>query len=70
MVGSGRSGRGDAAIYLDDTAPEAFAGRLAEVLAGREDLAARGERSRAHAATFTWERTARATLDAMREALQ
>ena len=61
---------GDVALYLDDMSPDAFARCLGEVLASRTALVELGERSREHAATFTWERTARATLDAMREALR
>ena len=61
---------GGVALYLDDASPEPLGERLREVLSDRTGLADRGERSRAHAATFTWEQTARATLDAMREALR
>ena len=61
---------GDAALYLDDVSCEPFAARLTEVLGDREALAARGSASRAHAATFSWEATARATLDALRAALR
>ena len=57
---------GDAALLVDPTDEEAIAGALRRVLGDRsfaEDLRRRGlER----AATFSWERTAAATLDAYR----
>ena len=54
---------GDAALLVDPTAISSIRAGLARLLADsglRSDLAARG---RGRAATFTWERTARATLD-------
>lgn len=60
---------GDAALYLERTDPASFAERLAEVLSDPEALRHRGERSREHAAAFTLARTARETLDALRQAL-
>ncbi|MBI2683950.1 MAG: glycosyltransferase family 4 protein [Actinobacteria bacterium] len=59
---------GDVARYVDDVAEAPFAQRIADVLA-EPDLDAIGERGRGWAATFTWERTARGTLDVYREAL-
>jgi glycosyltransferase involved in cell wall biosynthesis len=60
---------GDAALPLPDASVEGIARRLAEVLADRPALAARGDAGRRRAAGFTWERTAALTLDAYREAL-
>ena len=57
---------GDAAQYLDDPTPAGIARALTEVLADRPALAARGERSRARAARFTWHAVARETLDVYR----
>ncbi len=60
---------GDAALLVDPTDPEAVADallRLASDAALAEELRRRG---RARAAEFTWERTARETLDVYRRAL-
>ena len=51
---------GNAALYFDPTRPEELAARIVETVAGRSDLVAAG---RARAGRFSWERTARATLD-------
>ncbi len=60
---------GHAAAYLPPDDPDAWADAI-ERLAGRpEERPAIAERGRLHAATFTWERTARLTVDAWREAL-
>jgi glycosyltransferase involved in cell wall biosynthesis len=60
---------GDAAAYFAPGVPGDLAGVLGDLLADaelRRGLAARG---RAHAATFSWERTALATLDVYEELL-
>lgn len=57
---------GDAALLVDPEDMDAWAGALSRLLsepALRADLVARG---RAHAAQFTWERTARLTADVYR----
>jgi hypothetical protein len=46
-----------------------MARQLAEVLADRDALLARGQQSRARAAELSWTATARGTTDAWREAL-
>jgi glycosyltransferase involved in cell wall biosynthesis len=59
---------GDAAILVDPHAVDAIAAGLARLVADaplREQLRTRGL---AHAAVFTWERCARATLDVLRAA--
>lgn len=58
---------GDAAIPLDDPTASGIAEALTDVLADREALAARGERSRDHARLFDWDDVARRTLDVYRE---
>lgn len=72
VVAAGRSSLpevgGDAALYVDPFDPAAIAAGLARVLASenlRRDMAARGK---IRAASFTWERTARETLDVFRVA--
>ena len=60
---------GDAALTLPDMSAEGIAIRLAEVLADRGALAARGAAGRERAGSFTWARTARATRAAYRDAL-
>ncbi len=60
---------GDAALYVDPREPEEIAAgmrRLADDLALRRDLAARGLQ---RAAQFTWQRTAELTLQVYRELL-
>ena len=60
---------GDAALLLDPRDATAWRDALSRLVTDqslREDLRARG---RARAAAFTWERTARLTLDGYREAL-
>ncbi len=57
---------GEAAIAFDPHDPDAIAAAVSEALGRREELAARG---RAHAAGFTWARTAAATAAVYREAL-
>ncbi len=60
---------GPVALALPDASPAGISRRLAEVLADRPALAARGEAGRARAAEFTWERTAAQTLEVYREAI-
>ncbi len=60
---------GDAAILLTDPTIDGIARQLSDALADREELAARGEASRAHAAQFAWDDVARRTLDVYREAI-
>jgi glycosyltransferase involved in cell wall biosynthesis len=57
---------GDAARLFEPTDPGAIAGAVGDVLDAPEEWSARGL---AHAAQFTWERTARATEDVYRELL-
>lgn len=58
---------GTAARYFDPLDVEAMAAAIADVLA---EPAPWVEAGRAHAATFGWDRTARATLDAYRQVLR
>ena len=58
---------GSAARYFDPLDVEAMAAAITDVLA---DPAPWVEAGRAHAATFGWDRTARATLDAYRQVLR
>lgn len=58
---------GTAARYFDPLDVEAMAAAITDVLA---DPAPWVEAGRAHAATFRWDRTARATLDAYRQVLR
>ncbi len=65
-----REAGGEVAIYLDPDDAGAWARtieRLRDHLDERTQIGARG---RAHAAAFTWERTAEATIDAWREVLR
>jgi len=60
---------GDHAWYADPDSAENLAGRVLEVLSlPGSERARRLDAARAHAATFTWDRTARLTLDALRDA--
>jgi glycosyltransferase involved in cell wall biosynthesis len=52
---------GDAAVYLPPQDPAAWAMRVLELLADGERRATLGSRGRAHAATYTWARTAELT---------
>jgi glycosyltransferase involved in cell wall biosynthesis len=59
---------GDAAVFLPPRDPDAWAGAIGEITGSadrREELARRGI---ARARAFTWERTARITMQAYREA--
>jgi glycosyltransferase involved in cell wall biosynthesis len=60
---------GESAIFLDDTSPEGIAEALAEVLADRAALAARGEAGREEAGRFSWAAAVTATRDVYRRAL-
>jgi glycosyltransferase involved in cell wall biosynthesis len=60
---------GDVALRITDPTVAGIAHALTAALADREALAARGEASRAHAATFGWDRIARENLDVYREAI-
>jgi glycosyltransferase involved in cell wall biosynthesis len=51
---------GDVAVTCDPLDPDSIAAALEEAVAHRDEL---GTRGRERAAAFTWERTARATLD-------
>jgi glycosyltransferase involved in cell wall biosynthesis len=55
-------------IAVDPRSPEAIAAAVAELLDDEAASIAMGERGRAIAGTYTWERTARLTVDAYREA--
>src|SRR5687767_12374503 len=57
---------GAAAVYVDALDPDAIAAGILEALARRDELAAAG---RAHAARFSWERTARETAEVYRSVL-
>jgi glycosyltransferase involved in cell wall biosynthesis len=61
---------GRSAIFMDDVTPGGIAAALAEALADREALAARGEAGRAEAARFSWPAAATATRDVYRQALR
>jgi glycosyltransferase involved in cell wall biosynthesis len=60
---------GRSAIFLDDVTPAGIAAALADALADREALAARGEAGRAEAARYSWPASATATRDVYRQAL-
>jgi alpha-1,3-rhamnosyl/mannosyltransferase len=57
---------GGAALYFDPTSVESMAATLARALGSPGLRASLAERSRARAAAFTWEATARATLEVYR----
>lgn len=61
---------GDAGLLADSTDEPAFAAALARVLSDERLSATLRERGRARAASFTWQSTARRTLDAYRAALE
>lgn len=60
---------GDAALMVDPADPVELADRLQQVICDRALHADLVQRGKARAATFSWERTARATLDAYRSLL-
>ena len=65
-----REAGGDAAIYLDPDDPDSWAQTIDRLAAQPDERTAIAERGRAHAASFTWERTAEATIDGWREVLR
>ncbi len=60
---------GDAAALVDPLDVDDIAGAIARLLDDEDERRRLGERARARAATFTWERTAAATVAAYQEAL-
>lgn len=60
---------GGAATYLHPDDPEGWARAIEHLANHPEERGALAERGRAHAAGFTWERTARLTVDAWKAAL-
>ena len=64
-----RESGGDAATYRHPDDPDAWARAIEHLANHPEERAGIAERGRAHAAGFTWERTARLTLDAWAAAL-
>jgi glycosyltransferase involved in cell wall biosynthesis len=61
---------GDVAIFFDEVTPEGISRALAEALADRESLRARGEAGRERAARYSWPAAATATRDVYRQALR
>ncbi len=61
---------GDAAVLVEPTSVPSIAEGLDRVLADPAGAAAIGERARARASAFTWERTAELTVAAYREAAE
>jgi glycosyltransferase involved in cell wall biosynthesis len=59
---------GDAAFYFDPRDPFSLARAVQDALASPSALAAVSEKGRERAASFTWERTARAVAEVYREA--
>ena len=59
---------GDAALLVDPEDEEAFAAAMSRVLCGGQLKKSMVEKGKARAAGFTWEKTARRTLDVYREA--
>jgi glycosyltransferase involved in cell wall biosynthesis len=55
-------------VLVDPSSPDAIAGAIAGIIDDEEGAAAMGDQARRVAATYTWERTARLTVDAYREA--
>lgn len=60
---------GDAAVLCDPADPASIAGAIAGVLGDRDRAHELVERGRQRCRTFTWERTAAATLDSYRRAV-
>ncbi len=60
---------GDAATYLHPDDPDGWARAIEHLANHPGERSATAERGRAHAAEFTWERTARLTVDAWQAAL-
>jgi alpha-1,3-rhamnosyl/mannosyltransferase len=61
---------GDAALTVDPLDVDAIAGALRRVLDDPALAARLGDAGRERAAGYTWERTARLTLDAYREVVE
>jgi glycosyltransferase involved in cell wall biosynthesis len=61
---------GDAGLLCDPRDPKAIAAALTRVLSNADEAAAMRERGLERAATFTWERTAKAFADVLDEALR
>lgn len=60
---------GEAAIYVDPDDAGALAREIVRLVDDERERRILGDRGRAHAAAFTWERTARATRDALLRAV-
>jgi glycosyltransferase involved in cell wall biosynthesis len=60
---------GDAAVYLPPADPAAWAAGVLELLADGQRRTTLGARGRAHAATYTWARTAERTRAIYNEAV-
>jgi glycosyltransferase involved in cell wall biosynthesis len=58
------------ALLLDDTSPSQLAGAMTSLIDDEPLRRELEETGREHAAGFTWERTARETLNAFREAIR
>lgn len=65
-----REAGGDVASYLDPNDPDAWGRAISRLAAQPDERREIGGRGRAHAASFTWERTAEGTIDAWREVLR
>jgi glycosyltransferase involved in cell wall biosynthesis len=55
-----------ACVFIDHRSPEDIATKMVTVLSDEAERRRMGERSRARAAFFNWERTARGILDSCR----
>ena len=65
-----REAGGDAAVYLDPDDADGWSQTIERLATQPEERTVIAERGHAHAAGFTWERTAEATIDAWREVLR
>ena len=65
-----REAGGDAAVYLDPDDADGWSQTIERLATQPDERTAIAERGHAHAAGFTWERTAEATIDAWREVLR
>lgn len=61
---------GDAAILVDPADPQAISSAMLRVLSDRQNRAALVEKGFAHARRFAWSKTALATMEAYRAALE
>ncbi|HXB16069.1 MAG TPA: glycosyltransferase family 1 protein [Solirubrobacteraceae bacterium] len=68
-IGALREVAGDAALFFDPHAPESIAAAIERLMSDAPLRAELVERGRARCALFTWQRTARATLESYRRAL-